>query len=46
MVGVNPELTELKAALLLRLGREEEARPLLERMDAMGYHPRFITRDG
>jgi len=44
-VGVNPELTELKAALLLRLGREEEARPLLQQIEAMGYYPRFITRD-
>lgn len=40
--GVNPELIDLMAALLLRLGRDEDARQLLQQMEAMAYYPRFV----
>jgi len=43
VVGQNPELIELSAALLLRLGHDGQAQPNLDLLDTMGYHPQFIS---
>lgn len=43
VVGRNPELTELSAALLLRLGHDRQAQTNLDLLDTMGYHPQFIS---
>lgn len=42
VVGRNPELTELSAALQLRLGLDEQARVNLDLLDSMGYRAQFI----
>jgi tetratricopeptide (TPR) repeat protein len=41
----NPVIIDLRATLLGRLGRETEARPLVARLQTMGYQSRFVDVD-
>ncbi len=42
VVGRNPELTELTAALQMRLGLDEQAQTNLDLLAGMGYQPTFV----
>ena len=39
----DPRIADIHARLLLRLGREETARPLLEHLGSIGYHNRDLV---
>lgn len=43
VIGQNPELTELAAALQLRLGQDQQAQENMGLLERMGYKTRFVV---